>query len=88
MNPHTLFSLAAMAFVVLIGVLVVVILVYLIKLWQAKIQIEKDAEFRKLKLDAAEAAKKIRENQLKTEEELQALKKRIVAVEKILQEVE
>lgn len=88
MNAETLFGLAGMGFAVLISALSVVIVVYLTKVWQAKIQTDKDQQLQKIKADSAEYIKKTQEYHAEIEKELEGLKKRISTVEKILQEVE
>ena len=83
-----IFAVSGMAFIILIAALVVVIIVSLIKTWQAKIIAEKDAVYQKILMESEELQKLTLENEQKMQEEMAHLKKHVASIEKMLQEVE
>lgn len=88
MNHDTMVDLAGMAFVVLIAALIVVIIVYLIKTWQTKIQSTKDEAYQKILEDLFALQEDTIRHQAVLLAEFQDMNNRIKNVEKILREVE
>ncbi|MGA8941243.1 MAG: hypothetical protein WB502_00760 [Thermoactinomyces sp.] len=88
MNHDTMVDLAGMAFVVLIAALIVVIIVYLIKTWQTKIQSTKDEAYQKILEDLFALQEDTIRHQAVLFAEFQDMNNRIKNVEIILREVE
>lgn len=88
MNSETVFGLAGMAFIVLIGVLVAVIIVSLIKTWQTKIQSTKETAYQQIAEELLDSKQNTIKHQTRILQELQDLNHRVKNVEKILREVE
>lgn len=88
MQEKVIFELAGMGFAILFLTLVVVVIVSLIKVAQAKVQSDKEEMYEKLARDAVEAQKDTARLNEKIVEEMAELKKRLSSIERILKEVE
>ncbi len=88
MQEKVIFELAGMGFAILFLTLVVVVIISLIKVAQAKVQSDKEEMYEKLARDAVEAQKDTARLNEKIVEEMAELKKRLSSIERILKEVE
>lgn len=83
-----LFTASGMVFVFLIAALIVVIIVALIRGWQAKIVADKDVQYQQSAAAAEELQRRIQSNEQKILEEIAVLKNSVASIEKMLREVE
>jgi hypothetical protein len=75
-------------FIILIAALVVIIGIFLIKVWQTKIITGKDISYQQLAKDAVEAQEQISKDQKNITKDVSEILTRISSIEKTLKEVE
>ncbi len=88
MNEELFYAASGMLFVVLVAALAVVVIVALIRVWQAKIVADKNSRYQQMAYKTEELEQRLADCQQKISHELAALKNSVHSIENLLRQVE